>query len=189
MFEDVLSQDNIPFTMQMTVLFKFEPRLAPQMVAAQLVRAPASLLKVIVKDYADEGLRRIASTFRAEEMSGAVARRVIEQDLTRYLKAQLRILGLVPIDPGGLLIKEVVAPDKFSRSMVNVNGLGATMRELGRYRDITLMELGTLAAFLNALVDREGDLTFMPPLSMVNGENSPLNHARGRQQIPRLNGH
>jgi hypothetical protein len=186
-FEDVLSHDNIPFTIQLTVLFNFKPELAPHAVAAQLVQVGPYILQSIVRDYTDQGLRRITSTFRAEELSGPVARRVIEQDLTRHLKGQLRVLGLVPIEKGGLLVKNIVAPNKFSQSMVNVKGLGATMRELGLYRNVTLMELGTLATFLNALVDREGDLTFMPPLSMVNGESSPLNHGRTRQ-IPQING-
>ena len=186
MFEDVLSQDNIPFTIRMTVLFKFDAREALPDVAAQLVQVEPYVLQNIVRDYANQGLRRIASTFRAEELSGAFARQEIEKNLTRYLKGQRKILGLFPVDDG-LLVKEITAPNKFNQSMVNVKGLGATMRELGRYRDITLMELGTRAAFLNALGDREGDLTFMPPLTVVTGDDQSLNHPNGRTRATHFN--
>jgi hypothetical protein len=186
-FEEVLSQDNIPFTVQMTVLFKFDPREAIPQIAAQLVRVEPYVLQSIVRDYVNQGLRRIASTFRAEEMSSAGARHAIEQNLARYIKGQLKILGLLPIDDG-LLVKEMMAPNKFNQSMVNVKGLGATMRELGRYRDVTLMELGTRAAFLNALGDREGDLTFMPPLAMVSGDDQSFNQPNGKTRVPRFNG-
>jgi hypothetical protein len=174
-FQDVLSKDNIPFVFQMTILYKFDPGDTQPEIAAQLVRAPVDLLHLIVKDYASQGLRRLASTFKSDEIPHAFARAVIERDLSRFLIGQLAVLGISPLKEGGLLVKEIVPPEKFKQSMVNVRGLEATMRELVAYRSPALMEWGTLATFLTNLVDRQGEILFMPPLSLhqSTGQTSP----------------
>jgi hypothetical protein len=159
----------------MTILYKFDPGDTQPEIAAQLVRAPVDLLHLIVKDYASQGLRRLASTFKSDEIPHAFARAVIERDLSRFLIGQLAVLGISPLKEGGLLVKEIVPPEKFKQSMVNVRGLEATMRELVAYRSPALMEWGTLATFLTNLVDRQGEILFMPPLSLhqSTGQTSP----------------
>ncbi|UCG12375.1 MAG: hypothetical protein JSU72_18065, partial [Deltaproteobacteria bacterium] len=48
-FEEVLSRDNIPFRVTMTVLFTFDPGCVPKSTAAVLVRGGGSLFQMIVK--------------------------------------------------------------------------------------------------------------------------------------------
>ena len=45
-FEDVLSKDNIPFQMQITILFRFDPTLPDKRVLPQLVRLTLSMLEM-----------------------------------------------------------------------------------------------------------------------------------------------
>jgi hypothetical protein len=181
-FEEVLSHDNIPFRFHLTVLFSFDPALPSKKVTTQLIRASDGVLQSIVQDFTNQGLRRLASRFDAQELCGEAAISTIERDLIHYLRSELRILGLVPLRSGGVLIKETVAPDRFKHTMLNVKRHEATLHVLGSYREISLMDRAILAEFLTGLADREGNLTLLSPLDAMY-----LPHALD-QKIPRRNG-
>lgn len=175
-FSEILSRDNIPFTVQLTVLFTFDPRRSPAKVAAQLVRAPERVLLDIVRDYTSQALRRLASNVKAEDLGGQAEISGIERDLTRFLTAQLHILGLEPLKDGGVLIKETVAPDKFKRAMLDVRRHEATLRILAGYPELNLIDRTILAEFLSGLEDRAGNLTLLSslyPLIPAPGETAP----------------
>lgn len=182
-FAEVLSRDNIPFSVHLTVLFALDPTLPTREVTAQLVRVSDDGLRSIVQDYTSQGLRRLASRFIAEELCGESAISSIERDLTHYLRAELRILGLVPLRSSGVLIKETIAPDKFKLTMLNVKRHEATLRMLGRYREMSLIEQAIRAQFLTGLEDREGNLTLLSPLDTMF-----LPYVLNTQKVPDRNG-
>ncbi|MCP4428450.1 MAG: SPFH domain-containing protein [Chloroflexi bacterium] len=169
-FEEVLSQDNISFTVNLTVLFRFDPNLPPDQVLAQVVRLPAATLHNIVKDYASQGLRRLVSGFSAETLICETAMTHIERDLTNYLRAQLRVLGLVPLRKGGVLIKETIAPEKFKQTMLAVKQHQATLQALGAQPDENLIEQAIRAQFLTGLEGHGGNLTLW---SSLDGTSFP----------------
>jgi regulator of protease activity HflC (stomatin/prohibitin superfamily) len=162
-FNEVLTADNIPFTVKLTVLFQFDPSLPPPSVLAQVVRLPANKLSDIVEDYASQGLRRLASTFTAEELGGKTAVSQIENSLRRFLKAQLNVLGLVPLRQGGILVKEVIAPEKFKQAMLHVHQHQATLQMLSHYPE-KLIEQAIRTDFLTGLEDHSGNLTLFSSL-------------------------
>jgi hypothetical protein len=166
-FDEILSRDNIPFTFQLTVLFTFEPAQPPKNIAAQLVRLPGRVLLDIVQDYTSQALRRLASRVEAEALGAESTLAHIERDLTRFLTAQLRILGIAPLKNGGVLIKETVAPEKFERAMLTVRRHEAILSLLARYRELNLIDQAIRAGFLSGLEDHAGNLTLLSPLEMA----------------------
>lgn len=179
-FAEVLSRDNIPFTVKMTVLFTFDPRTALKSAAAMLVRGGDDLFQTIMKDYADQGLRRLASRFDAEELCGETPMSAIERDLTHYLRVELRNLGLAPLRNGGIIIKEMNAPDKFKRTMLDARRdairtarLEAILQLLARYPIGDLIQQAIQAGFVTGLEDLEGRLTVLSSLSPLEGERPP----------------
>lgn len=181
-FEEVLSRDNIPFRVQMTLLFTFDPRSAVQNAVATLVRADDKLFLHIVKDYTNQGLRRLAAKFEAEELGRGPAMSIIEQTLTRSLIAEMRALGLVPLRRGGVIIKEIIAPEMFKRAMLNARRLESTLRALAPYPARHLVEQAIQAEFVTGLEYLEGDLTLMPIMSP--SEAAYLPHALNPYQSP-----
>ena len=180
-FREVLSWDNIPFTINLTVLYQFDPSLPPTKTLAQLVRLPAKTLQDIVEDYASQGLRRLASEFKSELLAGNSAMTLIERDLTNYLRAQLRILGLVPLHKGGVLIKETTPPEKFKLAMLAAKQHQITLQVLGDYPKGELIEQAIRAQFLAGIEGHEGNITLwssldgsaiIPPY-MVNSAKRP----------------
>jgi regulator of protease activity HflC (stomatin/prohibitin superfamily) len=178
--KEVLSADNIPFTLKLTVLFQFDPNLPPSTVLAQVVRIPPGKLNDIVEDYTSQGVRRLASAFTSEELGGKTAVSQIETSLCHFLKAQLHVLGLVPLRQGGILIKEIIAPEKFKQAMLHVHQHQATLQMLSSYPE-HLIEQAIRTDFLTGLEDHTGNLTLFSSLDggtilpglFNNGNSSP----------------
>ena len=171
-FEEVLSRDNVPFRLRLTVLFAFDPTLPRKQVAAQFVRVSDNVLRSIVQDYNNEGLRRLVSRFDAEKLCGESAILSVERDLAGYLRAQMHALGLVPLRNGGVLIKETVAPEEFKAAMLNARRdtirakkLEAILQVLARYRVDNLIQQAIQAGFITGLEDLESNVTLVSSLS------------------------
>ena len=160
-FEEVLSRDNIPFSIQMTVLFTFNPASANKNAAAVLVRGGERLLHIIVRDYTNQGLRRLTTRFMAEGLNYDTTMSGIEQDLARFLRATLVDLGLAPLKTGGVLIKETVAPDKFKRAMFDVRHDEAILEVLRAYPLPALLQGLNQVLLANSLKDLTGDVTLI----------------------------
>ncbi len=165
-FTETLSQDNIPFTVRMTVLFSFKPQSALKTAAAQLVLEGDDLLQLIVKEYTSQGLRRLTAKFKAEKLSSGEARFSIEQNLARFLLAELRALGLAPLANGGILIKEVVGHDKFRRAMLDAKRLDANLQVVTSYHAVgNLIQQAIQAGFVTSLEELDGNLTLLSTLA------------------------
>ncbi len=165
LFEEVMSRDNVPFEIQMTVLFAFNPTSALKSAAAVLVKGGEDLFKIIVKDYTNQGLRRLAARYQAEDLCGEEPMSTIEWNLTRALTAELRVLGLAPLKSGGVLIKEAIAPAKFKRGILNARRLEAILEALAQFPAHNLIEQAIQAGFMSGLEDLEGNLTLLSTMS------------------------
>lgn len=164
-FDEVMSKDNIPFKVRMTILFTFDPNQAVKNAAAVLVRAEAGLLDTIMKDYANQGLRRLAARYKAEELTGELPMSAIERDLTHFLTAELNPLGMAPLRSGGVLIKETIAPEKFKRGLLNAGRFEAMLQTLTGYHALgNLIQQAIQAGLVTGLEDLDGQLTFLPEL-------------------------
>jgi hypothetical protein len=162
-FEEVLSRDNIPFKVQITVLFTFDPASAHQAAAAQLVRGGDGLLQVIVRDFTNRRIRRLIATFEAEEISREEVISRVEEGMVQYLKHEMSNLGLEPLKAkhGGMMIKEIIAPDNFKRTMLDVKHDGAILEVLRSYPVPELVQLLNQVIFANSLKDRSGELALI----------------------------
>ena len=181
LFTEVLSQDNIPFTVELTVLYTFDPAASLPNVAAQLVRAPTTVLDDIVKDYASQGLRRLASRYKAETLSSEDASGSIETNLTNFLRAEMTVLGLAPLRKGGVLLKEIIAPEKFQRAMLVVRRLEAILAVLARHPADSLIQQMLQTEFVTGLSEIEGDLTLLSTLAPL--ESLPLDTLLDMQKV------
>ncbi len=165
-FDDVLSKDNIPFKMEMTVLFKFDPSLPHPSSLPQLVRLSPDDKMNIVRQYTSHGVRRLTARYDAEQLCNEEPMQEIERNLTHLLKVDLRPLGLFPLPNGGILIKEMVAPHKFQQTMLAVRQHEATLEVLRQYQEAQLVDQAIRAQFLTGLENHDGNLTV---LSAVDG--------------------
>lgn len=166
LFEEVMSKDNIPFKIQMTVLFTFNPTSAVKNAAAVLVREKEDLFKTIMKDYANQGLRRLAARYKAEELTHDTPMLAMERNLTNFLAAELKPLGMAPLRSGGVLIKETIAPEKFKRGLLNAGRFEAMLQTLTGYHALgNLIQQAIQAGLVTGLEDMDGrHLTFLPEL-------------------------
>ncbi|MFN8457506.1 MAG: SPFH domain-containing protein [Anaerolineae bacterium] len=157
-FNEILTKNNVPFKIQMTVLFTFNPNSALKSAAAELVRGGNELLKVIVKDYANQGLRRLVSKYEASELGSQQAMTTIERTLTRFLLTELRPLGLAPLKEGGVLIKELIAPAEFKQSILDARRLEAILYTLAGFPMPGLVEQAIRAGFVTGLERLESNV-------------------------------
>jgi hypothetical protein len=176
-FTEILSQDNIPFTIQMTVLFTFNPDKALKTAAAQLVQGGDNLLRIIVQDYTNQGVRRLAAKYQAEKLGNAEALSTIERNLTGYLTTTMRVLGLAPLKRDGVLLKEIVAPEKFRHTMLDVRHDEALLEVLRSYPVPELVQLLNQMIFASSLKDRSGQLALLLGASDTGQMLPLLGHA------------
>lgn len=160
-FDEMLSCDNIPFTIQITVLFSFKPQSAVKEAAAQLVKADENLLKMIVRDYTNQGLRRLVVRYGSEALSNHITMTMIEKNLGAYLTATLRPLGLAPLKQNGILIKEVIAPAQFKHTMFDVKHDESILEVLRSYPVPELIKLLNEVILANGLKHGPEILTMM----------------------------
>lgn len=160
-FQEVLTKDNIPFSLEVTILFTFKPELALKSAAAQLVQASSNVLQTIVRDYANQGLRRLVARYEAQTLATAQVLTGIEHTLTGYLTSLMRNMGLAPLKEGGILIKQVLAPEKFKHTMLDVKHDEAILEVLRSYPVPELVQLLNQVIFANSLKDRSGQTALM----------------------------
>ena len=169
-FNEVLSKDGIPFRIHMTVLFTFKPRMAMKDAAAVLVRANPSLLNTIVRDYTNQGLRRLAAKYKAKDLWSEVMTD-IERTLTRLLTAEMYALGISPLRTGGVLVKEMYVPEKFQQAILDTQKLRAVLQTLAPFPVPGLIDQAIRAVFTTNLEGQ--DLTLLMSALSSNGANEP----------------
>lgn len=152
--DEVLSKDGIPMRIYLTVLYIFKPTPQSRDATAALVKQGAELFQSIVKDYASQGFRQLASQFDAEELWGS-ARPRIERDLTRFLTGEIAPLGLTTLPSGGILIKEVFIPEKMKQAILKARQLRVTLQALAPFPDSVLIEQAIRAVFIGNLEDND----------------------------------
>lgn len=160
-FEELLSRDNIPYTIQMTILFTFNPNKAVKPAAAQLVKGDERLLQAIVRDYTNQGLRRLAARYGAECLSNDITLTLIEKNLTAYLISTMRPLGLAPLKYDGILIKELVAPPQFKHTIFDVKHDESILEVLRSYPVPELVRLLNEVILANGLKNGPNQMALM----------------------------
>ncbi|MCB0208474.1 MAG: SPFH domain-containing protein [Anaerolineae bacterium] len=182
-FEEVLSHDNIPYKVQMTVLFTFDPNKAVKPAAAQLVKAGETVLQTIVRDYTNQGLRRLAAQYGAECLSGHVTMTLMEKNLAAYLTSTLRPLGLAPLKRDGILIKELIAPPEFKHTIFDVKHDESILEVLRSYPVPELVRLLNEVIVANGLKKGADQVAFMlgstdaiHSLPLMAAHNSQADH-------------
>ncbi|MBK8128918.1 MAG: SPFH domain-containing protein [bacterium] len=167
-FTDVVSADNIPHDINLTILYKLEPALVRLEALAQLVRLSDREVQKIVKDYASQGLRRLAALYMAESLTGRRETTAVERDLTNLLRSQLRPLGLQPLRQGGLLIKEIIPAPGFRQALLQAKQHQTTLRVLSAYKESRLIEQAIRAQLVAGLQTQTGTVN----LFSILGDNA-----------------
>lgn len=162
-FEEVLSRDNISFKIKMTVMFSFNPWAVDKSVAAQLMRGGESLLRTIMHDFANRRLRRLVAAYGAEELSRHQVVTTIENSLVEDLTREMSSLGLKPLpsEESGVMLKEIVAPDTFKRTMMDVKHNEAILDILSSYPVPELVQLLIQLIFANNLKDQANNVSLL----------------------------
>ena len=161
--KQVLSSDGIPFDFELMLLYRFDPDSTSRPIAAQLVRQPDHILENIVRDYADQSLRRTVAQYSAEDICTGGPIAAIEQDVMEGLQAQIRHLGLAPMAGSGVMIKEVTPPPDFLESVLAAKGHELVLRVLTAYREADV-DQALYAKFVSSLGKGDGSV-FLSSLS------------------------
>jgi hypothetical protein len=152
--EEAVSKDNVPFTVRMTILATLDLNSIEKKIAAVLVKGGEPVIQEIVKEYTNQGLRRVVSRFNAVDLSEEGPRSEIEQNLTRFLRGELQALGIAPLPSGGVLIKEIVAPEKFKRGILNAGRFAIMLQTLTSYHALgDLIQQAIQAGMMTGLED------------------------------------
>jgi regulator of protease activity HflC (stomatin/prohibitin superfamily) len=142
--KQVFSSDGIPFDIELTVRYSFDPdSTSSRPIAAQLVRQPDHILENIVRDYADQSLRRTVAQYSAEDICNGRPITDIEQRVIQGLQAQVRHLGLAPmagrevapVAGSGVMIKEITPPPDFVETILTAKRHELILRVLTAYQE------------------------------------------------------
>ncbi len=140
----VFSSDGIPFDVELTVRYSFDPdSTSSRPIAAQLVRQPDHILESIVRDYAEKSLRRAVAQYSAEDICNGGPITDIEQRVTQGLRTQVRHLGLAPmagsevapVVSSGVMIKEITPPPDFVETILTAKRHELILRVLTAYQE------------------------------------------------------
>jgi regulator of protease activity HflC (stomatin/prohibitin superfamily) len=161
----VMSQDNIPFEFRLTVLFIFQPdrktpgkELATQLIYLSEETKLEMALNSMIEDHLSDKLRDLVSAIKAEDVYRASNRIRIKRDLIHSLEVRLHDWGVTLIGEK-VLIREIIAPEKFQRTMLEAEQHEVILRALNAYKDQPeLIDKAVQAEFLDNLEDRKVDL-------------------------------
>lgn len=162
---DVMSQDNIAFSCNVVVRFFYDPRQAANAeIQSRIIHAPDSAWVTLVEDKVSQAVRRAASEFDAEQLTGRDALNYIERNTCRFLAAEVKAVGISVAD-NAVIIKEVNPPEKFKQTMLQVRQHQAVLQVLQQHNpQLELIEQAIRAEFMSSLEGHNGNLTIYSPL-------------------------
>lgn len=164
-FSRVVTQDNIPFEFYLTIFFAFQPdsqvprrELADRLIHLSEENKLEPALHSLIEDHVSERLRGFISMIKAEDVCHDATRAHIKHDLIHYLRVLLHNLGATLIGEG-VLVREIIAPEKFQRTMLDAEQHEVILRTLNAYKNQPeLIDKAVEAEFLDSLEERRGEL-------------------------------
>ncbi len=185
-FKEVISRDNIPFTMQVVIRYRFDPRTAEPQAQTALAQVTAQALLDTVEDRTEQALRRKVSRYRAEEVAGQAAVSQIERDIFHFVATTLRPMG-IHMTKDGVIVKETIAPEKFQQAVMQVRQHRMMMRAFREQHDANVIDQALWADFLNRVETQENRITIFKPadqevISTVGPYWQHVNGAKKRRE-------
>ncbi|MFZ1396724.1 MAG: SPFH domain-containing protein [Candidatus Promineifilaceae bacterium] len=162
-FHDIHTADGIPFTIQFTVLYKFDPEAIGRPIAAQLIEAPVGTLGKIINDYSEHAVRKVVARFTAEEMLTATVRTQLQQSIGHYLRHSISSLGLFVLPVEGVLLKQITPHERFRQNLLMANKWHATLEVMAHYANSSVLEQAIRGALVDSLEHRSGDTNLVAP--------------------------
>ena len=162
-FAEMYTADSIPFTVSLTVLFKFDPSSISLPVAAQLVKMPPKIMLNIVQDYSDHALRKLIARFDARDVVTPTSREQIKQEISRYLRLTLQPLGICILPSEGILLKEITPHERYRRNTLSANKWDVMLETLAAYNNSALLDRGIQGAMVDSIENRPGETNLVAP--------------------------
>jgi regulator of protease activity HflC (stomatin/prohibitin superfamily) len=162
-FSDIHTADGIPFTILVTVLYKFDPEAISRTIAAQLIDAPVGTLGKIINDYSEHAVRKVVARFTAEEMLTAMVRTQLQQSISHYLRHTVSSLGLFLLPVEGVLLKQITPHERYRQNLLKANKWHATLEVMAHYANSSVLEQAIKGALVDSLEHRSGDTNLVVP--------------------------
>lgn len=171
LFDEALSDDSIPMEIQLTILFKFDPRGCDNKIIAQFALVGDEVFTAIIEDYARQGLMQLISRYRAEELKEARVQNEMKNALFRSVNADVAVLGLsIPV-AGCITFQRLVPHARYVRTQLENANLFAKLKQL-KLVDEKTVDLLVRTDALHTLEHIEGGM-FFADLARLLGQSPP----------------
>lgn len=108
-FTELLSADNLPMTVRLSILFNYDPRRAPQFARA-LVRTTPEVRLNLVTSFAERATRVSINRRNSMELPQAAVLEAVEEEINRALQADLETLGFAFPTDRPVMVLQVQLP-------------------------------------------------------------------------------
>lgn len=108
-FSDMLSQDGLPITVRLSLLYGYDPRRAPQFAWA-LVRTTPEMRLTLVTSFAERAARISVSRRNSLELPQAQVLEAAEEEISRALQADMSPLGFAFPSNRPVMILQIQPP-------------------------------------------------------------------------------
>lgn len=159
--EEVASQDNVPFTIHVTIWYYFDPRHLSKQSIAHVLGLTPSMRSDRLRDLVSQGIRRTAVCYPAELLCRAQTLSCIELDVSRYVRAQARNFGL-HLQSSGIAIQEVIASEGFKRTIAELYDFERIIEELDKAKESGLIDIGLSMKLISLLPRTNSNMILVP---------------------------
>lgn len=129
-FDEALSRDSIPMEIDLTVLFKFDPRGIDRKVAAQFVLVGDEVFHAIIEDYAHQGLMQLIGRYEAATLQEASIQNRLKNSLFRAVNADVAVLGLNIPALGCITFQRLLPHHRYVRTQLERANLAEKLKQL-----------------------------------------------------------
>jgi predicted CoA-binding protein len=184
-----VSQDNIPFEVDLVIRFNYDPRDALEVIQSRVIYAPDKAWLDLVEDRASQKLRQLTSQISSDEMCEGRRRIWFEEQITAFVIEKVSAVGIT-LNPTSVIVGEIRAPVKFKQTMLQVRQHMEIMNVLARSeQNLAMIEQMIKAELISHLDGYRGNLTINSPLaSLINPNGGPSNGLYGQNGNPAPNG-
>ncbi|MBI1880787.1 MAG: SPFH domain-containing protein [Chloroflexi bacterium] len=113
--ENVRSSDRTPVSVDVKILYNFEPKQCSKEMAFAMINVGSEVLKKIIKDNCDQIIRHIAGKYTGEELCSGSVLEGFERKIRFRLRDMVKKFGVTLLEPNGVAVT-ISTSDELTRA-------------------------------------------------------------------------